>query len=116
YAATRAADAVAAIDPQARTSTPAATALDASGLKGSSPNALAVDATAGRIYVANAGENAVQAFDLATMTSLGRIPTGWYPTAVAVLGYGTGLIASGKGMGVGPHKRTAGPGLSRRTA
>jgi YVTN family beta-propeller protein len=107
YVATSDADAVAVIDPAGRDVTQAApTAFDASGLWGSAPNALALDATAGRLYVANAGEDAVQAFDLATMKSLGRIPTAWYPTAVAVLSDGTVLIASGKGLGGGPVNST----------
>src|SRR5581483_8157564 len=108
YVATSDADAIAVIDPQARSMTATGTALDASGLIGSSPNALAIDAAANRLYVANGGEDAVQAFDLGTMQSLGRIPTGWYPTAVAVLADGTVLIASGKGMGGGPLDSTPG--------
>ncbi len=101
-------DAIAAIDPASSTVTATAhSALDTSGLWGSAPNALAVDATANRLYVANAGEDAVQAFDLATLTSLGRIPTAWYPTAVAVLSDGTVVIASGKGLGAGPMDERA---------
>ena len=38
----------------------------------------------GRIYVANAGENAVVALDLDTLAIVGQVPTAWYPTAVAV--------------------------------
>ena len=68
-------------------------------LLGSSPNALAADGAHDRLYVANAGENAVQAFTLSTMTPLGRIPAAWYPTAVAVRADGSLLIASAKGLG-----------------
>jgi DNA-binding beta-propeller fold protein YncE len=69
---------------------------------------MAVDATNNRLYVANAGENAVQAFDLGSMKSLGRIPTAWYPTAVAVESDGTLLIASAKGLGAGPSDHAPG--------
>jgi DNA-binding beta-propeller fold protein YncE len=82
--------------------TAASTAFDATGLPGSTPNALAVDSTRDRLYVANAGENAVQAFQLSTLQPLGRVPAGWYPTAVATLSDGTLLIASAKGLGSGP--------------
>ncbi len=71
-------------------------------LIGASPNALAVDAQANRLYVANANENAVVVLDLATLTPKGKIPTAWYPTAVTVLGDGTVVIASAKGLGLGP--------------
>lgn len=100
------ADQIATIDPVARLSMPTATAFDPSGLIGSTPNALAVDQTANRLYVANAGEDAVQAFDLASMQSLGRIPAGWYPTAVAVRSDGSVVIASAKGLGGGPTNVT----------
>ncbi|HXU68360.1 MAG TPA: hypothetical protein VN947_03475 [Polyangia bacterium] len=102
YVADADGDSVAAIDPVARMSTLTPTALDASGLLGSSPNALAADAAHDRLYVANAGENAVQAFTLSTMQPLGRIPAAWYPTAVAVRSDGSLLIASAKGLGSGP--------------
>ncbi|MFI5290775.1 MAG: hypothetical protein ACHQ17_14035, partial [Polyangia bacterium] len=108
YVATADADAISVVDTQTRVSQPTKTAIDASGNLGSAPNALAVDAQAGRLYVANAGENAVQVFDLATMTSLGRIPTAWYPSAVAVLSDGTVVIASAKGMGGGPTNASIG--------
>ena len=95
-------DQVSAFDLASGKGAQVSTAFDATGLYGSTPNGVAVDATRGRLYVANAGENAVQAFDLATLASLGRIPTAWYPTAVAVAGDGTLVIASAKGLGAGP--------------
>lgn len=78
------------------------TAFDTTGLYGSSPNGLAVDGMRDRLYVANAGENAVQAFKLSTMQPLGRVLTGWYPTAVTALADGTLFVASAKGLGAGP--------------
>ena len=80
-----------------------------SGFAGSSPNALAVDAQAMRIYVANADENAVEALDLTTLAPRGRIPTAWYPTAVAVLPDGSLVIASAKGLGIGATDHEKGP-------
>ncbi len=82
---------------------------------GASPNAVAVDAAAGRIYLANANENAVVALDLNTLTLLGRIPSAWYPTAVAVLSDGTLLIASARGLGRGPSDGSAEPDYSAGT-
>ena len=42
------------------------------------------------------------------MAPLGRIPTAWYPTAVAVRADGTLLIASAKGLGAGPTDHAPG--------
>ena len=84
------------------------TAFDATGLLGSSPNALAADFAHDRLYVANAGENAVEAFTLSTMAPLGRVPAAWYPTAVAVRADGSLLIASAKGLGAGPSDHSPG--------
>jgi DNA-binding beta-propeller fold protein YncE len=98
-------DDVTTIDLASRTTKSTPVAWDASGLRGSAPNDLAVDAAHDRLYVANAGEDAVQAFQLSTMKSLGRVPTAWYPTAVAVLSDGTLVIASAKGLGLGAVKR-----------
>jgi DNA-binding beta-propeller fold protein YncE len=78
------------------------TAIDATDLYGSSPTGLAVDPTRNRLYVANANENAVQVFDTASMMSVGRIPTAWYPTAIALAADGTLFIAAAKGLGAGP--------------
>jgi DNA-binding beta-propeller fold protein YncE len=108
YVATADADAVSVIDPTTATAASTPTAIDTSGRYGSAPNYLAVDAARGRLYVANAGENAVQAFDIATMRSLGRIPTGWYPTAVLTLADGTVLITSAKGLGGYPTDHSVG--------
>ena len=76
---------------------------------GATPNHLAVDPVASRIYVASAGENAVAVLDLQTLQPKGRIPTAWYPTSVAVRGDGSLLIASAKGLGLGPTERSPSP-------
>jgi hypothetical protein len=102
YVAAADGDSLAVIDPVSATSQLTPTAFDSTKLPGSSPNALAADVAHDRLYVANAGESAVQAFQLSTMQSLGRVPTAWYPTAVALRSDGTLLILSAKGMGGGP--------------
>jgi YVTN family beta-propeller protein len=77
--------------------------------EGSTPNALALSADGGRLFVAEGDANAVAVFDLAPSSSgiasssgddrlVGRIPTGWYPTAVHVHGDEL-IVASGKGRG-----------------
>ncbi|MCU1283489.1 MAG: family beta-propeller repeat-containing protein, partial [bacterium] len=111
YVAAADGDSIAAIDPASHGTEAASltkTAFDATGLLGSSPNALAADWTHDRLYVANAGENAVQVFTMSTMTPIGRVPAAWYPTAVAVKDDGTLLIASAKGLGAGPTDHAPG--------
>jgi YVTN family beta-propeller protein len=65
---------------------------------GTSPNALALDGD--RLYVSCGAANAIAVFrtSAAGLTPLGAIPTGWYPTAVAVdRARGVLYIADGKG-------------------
>jgi YVTN family beta-propeller protein len=77
--------------------------------EGSTPNALALSTDGHRLFVAEADANAVAVFDLAPSSSglaassgddrlVGRIPAGWYPTAVLARG-DTLLVATGKGRG-----------------
>jgi YVTN family beta-propeller protein len=77
--------------------------------EGSTPNAIALSADGARLFVAEGDANAIAVFDLSAATSgvaaahgddklAGRIPTGWY--ASAVLPVGDALLAvSGKGHG-----------------
>ena len=67
---------------------------------GSYPDALAV--AQGMLFVANAGNDDVAVFDLASGRRVALIPTAWYPTALAVQGQ-TLFVASAKGMGSGPN-------------
>jgi len=70
---------------------------------GSSPNAVTVSPDGRTLYVANASENAVAVVDPDADSAnavRGLIPTGWYPTAVALDATGDQLfIASGYGFG-----------------
>jgi DNA-binding beta-propeller fold protein YncE len=60
------------------------------GTTGLEPTALAYDATRSRLYATLASQNAVEVFDVddtktpPVVTPAGRIPTSWWPTAVAV--------------------------------
>jgi DNA-binding beta-propeller fold protein YncE len=68
------------------------------GLVGDSPNALAL--AGHRLYVSCGAANAVAVFRTTAggLRALGAIPTGWYPTAVAVEAASNALlIADGKG-------------------
>jgi YVTN family beta-propeller protein len=91
--------------------------------EGSTPNALALSADGRRLFVAEADNNAIGVFDLSASTAglsaasgndalTGRIPVGWYPTAVALDG-GDLLVVNGKGRGTLPNPGRPQPG--RRT-
>lgn len=69
---------------------------------GSSPNALALSPDGATLYAANGANNAVAVVRAGGGKARveGFIPTGWYPTAVAVDGSGKQLwVASGYGFG-----------------
>jgi YVTN family beta-propeller protein len=81
--------------------------------EGSTPNALALTPDGTRLFVAEADNNAVAVFDLSPYTSKsqaatgnntlsGRIPVGWYPSAVMVDGADL-LVVNGKGHGTRPN-------------
>ncbi len=90
------------------------TALFPDAPAGSTPNALALSADQKTLLVANADNNCLALFDVTSKghsRSLGFVPTGWYPTAVQVVGRKV-LVANGKGMtslanpqGPSPYKR-----------
>jgi YVTN family beta-propeller protein len=88
--------------------------------EGSTPNALAVSPDGSRLFVAEADNNAIAVFTLSASTSgvasvstadslIGRIPVGWYPSAVAVDGNEL-LVANAKGRGTAPNPRHWQPG------
>jgi DNA-binding beta-propeller fold protein YncE len=74
--------------------------------EGSTPNAVAFSYDAKRLFVAEADNNAIAVFDVATGKLLGRVPTDWYPTAIAETNDEL-LIVSGKGHGT--HANPDGP-------
>jgi hypothetical protein len=80
--------------------------------EGSTPNAMAMDGS--NLYIAEADNNAVGVFDLTTSRLKGRIPTDWYPTAVAIDGDQL-LVLTGKGHGsfANPDGPTPGQGITR---
>ncbi|WP_312262741.1 bifunctional YncE family protein/alkaline phosphatase family protein [Candidatus Igneacidithiobacillus taiwanensis] len=67
---------------------------------GSYPNALAI--AQGKLFVANAGNNDVAVYDLASGKALGLIPTGWYPTGMTATQDALYVVAA-KGLGTGPN-------------
>jgi YVTN family beta-propeller protein len=81
--------------------------------EGSTPNALARSPDGTRLFAAEGDANAVGVFDLSAATSgiaaargndrlAGRIPAGWYPSAVLAMG-DTLVVANGKGRGTAPN-------------
>ena len=79
---------------------------------GSYPIAVAQSSDGNRLFVADAGLDAIKVLDTSMLSGpwsdtaswgLGSIPTDWYPSAVAVHGDDL-LIATAKGRGAGPNK------------
>ncbi|MDX9971651.1 MAG: alkaline phosphatase family protein [FCB group bacterium] len=78
-------------------------------LRGMIPFGLALSPDATRLYVAEAGVNAVGVIDISgdDPAVLGHIPTAWFPSRVSVSPDGKTLyVANAKGIGSGPN---AGP-------
>jgi len=76
------------------------TALFPESPSGSTTNSLAYDPSKKILYVANADNNCVVAFDVSkpgSSSSLGFIPTGWYPTSVKLIDKKL-WVANGKGF------------------
>jgi YVTN family beta-propeller protein len=93
--------------------------------EGSTPNALALSDDGTRLYVAEADNNAIGVFDLSAATSgiasatggdvlTGRIPAGWYPTAVTAIGDSLYAL-NGKGRGTAPNVNYPQPGRGVHT-
>jgi len=83
------------------------TALFPLAPEGSTPDALAIAPGGDTLYVANADNNCVAVIDIsvpARSQVKGFIPTGWYPTAVAVTPDGKNLLVGvGKGNQTQPN-------------
>jgi len=121
FVASGSTDRISVLDTRTRTviatlndATPAGTG------EGSTPNALALSADGRRLFVAEADNNAISVFDLSASTAglsaatgndalSGRIPVGWYPTAVAVDGADL-VVVNGKGRGTLPNPGRPQPG------
>lgn len=65
---------------------------------GQIPTSVALSPDGARLWVACGGANAVASVDIATGRVVGRVPTGWFPIALAASG-GRLAVASTKGTG-----------------
>lgn len=73
-------------------------------LRGVIPFGLALSPDQKRLYVAEAGINAVGVINILTLEVKGHIPVGWFPSKLAVSPDGKKLIvANVKGFGSGPN-------------
>ncbi len=73
-------------------------------LKGLIPFGLAISPDQKRLFVAEAGINAVAVLDIPSQKVLGHIATGWFPSKLKVTPDGKQLIVSNaKGYGSGPN-------------
>lgn len=89
------------------TTAPEKTYANASQLKGSNPNSLALSPDEKTLYVTNGGTNSVAVIHLDARSGAssvrGLIPTGWYPNSVSVSRDGRMLyVVNGKSM-AGPN-------------
>lgn len=73
-------------------------------LRGIIPFGLDISPDRKRLYVAEAGINAVAVIDVPAMRVIGHIPAGWFPSKVKVSPDGKKLIVTNaKGIGSGPN-------------
>jgi hypothetical protein len=78
---------------------------------GSTPNAVALSPDEKLLYIANADNNCLAVFDIATIgksRSKGFIPTGWYPTSVKTVGEKI-FVTNGKGFSSKPNPKGPNP-------
>ena len=124
YAACAGSDRIAVVDTRADS---VVAALDDAApfgpREGSTPLGLALAPDRGRLYAAEADNDAVAVFALSAATSgaatgaardslLGRVPVEWYPCALLERG-GWLWVVNGKGGGTGPNPRLSQPGRPR---
>ncbi|CCH00256.1 40-residue YVTN family beta-propeller repeat protein [Fibrella aestuarina BUZ 2] len=82
---------------------------------GTTPNGLALSDDEQTLYIANADNNCLAVFDVTTKgqsRSTGYIPTGWYPTAVKVVGNRL-FVTNGKGFTSKANPKGPNPNRSR---
>ena len=82
---------------------------------GTTPNGLALNTDETKLFIANADNNCLAVFDIADKgksKSLGFIPTGWYPTAVKLIGDKI-FVANGKGFSSLPNPKGPNPVSSK---
>jgi YVTN family beta-propeller protein len=72
-------------------------------LRGSNPNALALSPDESTLYVTNGGNSTLALIDVATGRVRGLVPTGFYPTAVAVAADGGHLYVTHAKSPTGPN-------------
>ncbi|MFM7321221.1 MAG: alkaline phosphatase family protein, partial [Armatimonadota bacterium] len=73
-------------------------------LRGVIPTDMALNRAGDRLYVCEAGLNAVAVIDPRSGTVLGHIPSGWFPTRVLLApDEKTVMVATQKGLGRGPR-------------
>jgi DNA-binding beta-propeller fold protein YncE len=109
FAASPSTDSIAVIDTASqKVITKLSDAAPAGPSEGSTPNALALSADEKHLFVAEADANAVAVFDVASGKLVGRVPTEWYPTALAVAG-GNVIVVNGKGGGTAPNPKRLQP-------
>ncbi len=81
--------------------------------RGVIPFGLALSPDQQRLYVAESGINAIAVINVSDTKVIGHIPTGWFPSKIAVSNDGKKLIiANAKGYGSGPNggaEFTSGP-------
>ena len=104
-------DSITVMDTRTRKTVTIAIDGGSQALPGLLPNAVAFRADSKRLYVACGGENAVAVFDGSGLKwkLAGKMPVGWFPTALQVDGKGVLHIASVKGTGndvVSPQQPT----------
>jgi len=77
---------------------------DLKHLRGVLPFGLCLSPKEDRLYAAESGINAVAVIDTRSHEVIGRIPTGWFPSKLAISRDGETLyVASAKGLGAGPN-------------
>ncbi|MDX2031551.1 MAG: hypothetical protein SF339_12825 [Blastocatellia bacterium] len=82
-----------------------------SRLRGQIPFGMALSPDERRLYVAEAGINAIAVIDAVRLKLLGHLPTAWFPSQLAVSEDGSRLyVANAKGFGSGPN---GGPNFKR---